>query len=227
MAIPRRKVDTAFTEVMGQHKLLEVVKDTASPLIAKFLQEKPAWIRKALKSAGYMMMRDIQLGMNSGAPGGQAYPKFFDYKIRRAFESAAAHTRTNRKYKPLGKLDKSIKYRYFGEASGGGKAYVLVGFTSASGVKLGRMMEDGFQRTVTERMAGAFNEAFKKLGYPTRMRPGKVINVPARKTIGPMRQHMSPWVTQFLESKLLQYMEQGGYESGIKSTRSYKIKGAF
>ena len=227
MAIQRRKVDTAFVEVMGQHKLLEVVKDTASPLIARLLQEKPAWIRKALKSAGYIMMRDIQSGMNSGAPGGQAYPKFFNYKIRRAFESAASHMRTNRKYKPLGKLDRSIKYRYFGEAAGGGKAYVLVGFTSASGVKLGRMMEDGFQRTVTEKMAGAFNEAFKKLGYPTRMRPGKTINVPARKTIGPMRQAMSPWVTQFIESKLEQYMREGGFESKMGTNRSYKIKEAF
>lgn len=227
MAIPRRKVDTAFVEVLSQHKLFEVIKDTASPLIARILQEKPAWIRKALKSAGYMMMREIQAGMNSGAPGGQPYPKFFDYKIRRAFESAASHTRTNRKYKPLGKLDKSIKYKYFGEAAGGGKAYVLVGYASASGMKMGRMMEDGFSRTVTERMAGAFNEAFRKLGYPTRVKAGKVINVPARKTIGPMRQALSPVVIPWMEARLLQYMQEGGFEAGARTNRSYKIKEAF
>lgn len=52
------------------------ITDTATPYLNFIAETKPDWMRKALKSTGWMMQKEIKQGIRSGAPGGRRYPNF-------------------------------------------------------------------------------------------------------------------------------------------------------
>ena len=64
------------------------ITDTATPYLNFIAETKPDWMRKALKSTGWMMQKEIKQGIRSGAPGGRRYPNFMAPARRAAFESA-------------------------------------------------------------------------------------------------------------------------------------------
>ena len=47
------------------------ITDTATPYLNFIAETKPDWMRKALKSTGWMMQKEIKQGIRSGAPGGR------------------------------------------------------------------------------------------------------------------------------------------------------------
>ena len=64
------------------------ITDTATPYLNFIAETKPDWMRKALKSTGWMMQKAVKQGIRSGAPGGRKYPNFMAPARRAAFESA-------------------------------------------------------------------------------------------------------------------------------------------
>ena len=137
------------------------ITDTATPYLNFIAETKPDWMRKALKSTGWMMQKEIKQGIRSGAPGGRKYPNFmaparraafesaFGAKLRKAYQSGGRAEREawgskSRNalldmgisartigYSPLGKLSNAVGYQY-----DKGKQSVRVGWLSNSAKRL-------------------------------------------------------------------------------------------
>lgn len=212
---------SSLSNPKGQHIS---IMDNASPVIRWTIANKPEWLRKALKSTGNMMRKEIQAGIRSGAPGGVPYAKFFDYRIRAVLDSRERRL-TRRKYQPLGKLWRAVKYKYCGAGPAGSSQYVVVGWTSDSAVRLGKMMEEGFTRNVTPKVRARFDAAFARLGLKTRLTKD-TLTTPARKTIGPMRAVLAPKLGPYVANKFMYYLKYGAPDSRWGGRR-YNVKGVF
>ena len=77
--------------------------DTATPYLEFIAKTKPDWTRKAMKSVGWMMQKEIKAGIKSGSPGGHKYANFMPPTMRAQFE-AAFGAKVRRAYKEGGKV---------------------------------------------------------------------------------------------------------------------------
>ena len=186
--------------------------DAATPFLQYMAQTKPDWMRKAMKSAGWMIQKEIKVGIRSGSPGGQAYAQFMPPDMRRKLEKAFGN-RGKRKYVPLGKLANAVGYQY--DQS---KQSVKIGWLSGSAVKLGEKIESGSEKTITPKM----RDYFFVSGVPLSAKEKLVI--PARKTYGPMERQVQPKVAGYVEDKIFEYMQKG--TPGPSTTRrKYRVRG--
>lgn len=166
-----------------------------------------------MKSLGWMMQKEIKKGILSSAPGGRAYAAFMPPNKRRKLERALKG-KGKRTYTPMGKLARAIGYQWR-ETEGG----VVVGWLSHSAVRLGTMQEKGFRRKITKKLRRAYMAA--GIG----LRPGKQeIIVPARPTIGPMRDVLAPKAAPYVEEKIWEYLGKGA-PAFERSRRKYRVLG--
>ncbi|MEN6568057.1 MAG: hypothetical protein ABFC57_17370 [Veillonellales bacterium] len=199
-----------------------VLIDEASPLLQMMIDKFPDASRGALKSTGYWAMRKIQGGIQSQAPGGEPYAEFFPQKLRQALDRVL-RGRGKSNYPPMGRLQRAVKYQFLNSGARG--MSVVVGWTSASAVRLGGMQQEGFSRPMTDSMRRAFDAAFQKLGLKTRIKATTTeIKTPSRKTIPPMATQLSPQITDQFETTFKKYLLSGPESrspSGHK--RQYKV----
>lgn len=219
------------------------ITDSATPYLNFIADTKPDWVRKALKSTGWMMQKEIKAGIRSGAPGGRKYPEFMAPTRRAAFESAfgakvrkvyQAGGTAERKgwgsrsrsalieagvsartigYSPLGKLVNAVGYQY-----DKGRQTVRVGWLSNSAKRLGKQIESGYEKQITEPMRRKLFAA----GIP--LPKGKsVFKVPARHTFGPMRNALQPKLVPYIESKIGDYAINGA-GSQAAARRKYRVR---
>lgn len=171
--------------------------DNATPWLRNMAQNAPAWERKALKSAGWMMQKEIKAGMKSGAPGGRKYAETMPAAKRRKLENALGN-KAKRNYPIMGKLVKAIGYKYRNDQT------LHVGWLSASAANIGGKMEKGFQRNISDNMRRAFGAAKIPLS-----RGKNRIVIPARPTMGPMQTVLAPKVFPYIEQKFFEYAQKG------------------
>lgn len=219
------------------------ITDTATPYLEFIAKTKPDWTRKAMKSVGWMMQKEIKAGIKSGSPGGHKYANFmpptmraqfeaaFGAKVRRAYQDGGkAHREgwglksraqliaggvkeTTVGYTPLGKMFRAVGYQYDARSQS-----VKVGWLSSSAKRLGEQIERGYTKQITEPMrrtlfAGGFQLAKGKTSF--RIKP--------RKTFGPMRTALQPKLVPYLESKIGEYA-LGKNTQFASSRRAYKVR---
>lgn len=190
------------------------VEDEATPWLLWAMNEFPDLQRKAMKSLGWHMQREIKKGIRSRAPGGRAYAPFLPAKKRRELDKAFGR-QGQRSYRPLGGLVKAVGYHYSKQTGG-----VVVGWLSASAAKFGEIHEKGKKVRVTKKTRLAFLSA--KLG----MKPSTTeIDIPARPTIGPMRDVLLPKAPKYVEDKIFGYLTKGVPKKVFKSGKKYKVWG--
>lgn len=199
------------------------IHDEASPMLQMMMERYPDAVRGALKSTGYWAMRQIQGGMASGSPGGETYSPFFPQPLRRALDQVLSG-RGKTVYPPLGKLQRAIKYKYLNSDARG--MSVVVGWTSQSSINLGEKQQEGFTRPMTEAMRRAFDAAFQKLGYKTRIAKSTTeISTPARPTVNPVATNIiDPQAAEKFEDIFKRYILSGSpgtTSSGHK--RQYQV----
>lgn len=186
--------------------------DAATPFLQYMAQTKPDWMRKAMKSAGWMVQKEIKAGIKSASPNGRAYAKFMPSKMRSKLEKAFGN-RGKRNYIPFGKLANAIGYQYDQSIQ-----TVKVGWLSKSAVKIGEKLESGYKRVITRKM----RDYFFMSGVPLSSKNEMVI--PARKTYGPMKEKVEPKIASYVENKILEYMQKG--TPGPSTTRRrYRVRG--
>ena len=187
------------------------ITDSASPWLQWVVDNKPDWMRKALKSTGNFARQEIKSGIKSGAPAGKVYAAIMDRNRSRDLMAArrvGAQTgpttargkrhAARRKAPILGKLGAWIRYQY-------GNGRVTVGWLAQWAVLFGSRMELGESEAVTKKIRGLYGGAAEGLKRST-----TTIKVPARPTIGPMYSYLQPLVRTHFAGKLLYYMENGG-----------------
>ena len=81
------------------------INDGATPYLEFIAKTKPDWMRKAMKSMGFMMSKAIKEGIKSGAPGGKKYASFMPPAMRAQLE-AAFGAKVRRAYRKGGKADR-------------------------------------------------------------------------------------------------------------------------
>lgn len=208
------------------------VEDYATPWLIKKMHDLPLYQEKALKSLGWYMQKEIKKGIESGAPGGKRYKKGMSAKRRRALEYKVKSIGRAKKFfaglqssaKPypwLGRLRSAIGYEF---SDKGRSAAVVVGWLSRSAMRLGAIHEAGQKRPIRDATRYRYWAAGVPLGR------GKTnIVIPARPTIQPMRDFLTPKVAPYLEAKFRYYLHnEGNIEWGIKaSTKKYTVKGAW
>ncbi|MBP2643730.1 MAG: hypothetical protein H6Q67_1617 [Firmicutes bacterium] len=195
-----------------------VLKDDASPLLLAMIDRFPNVTRGAVKSTGYWMMRQIQAGIASGAPGGEKYAQLaLPNKFRQILEQVLGNKGKVR-YKLMGKLGQAVKYKAVGS---GKNTSVVVGWTSKSAVDLGEKLQDGFTRPVTPALRKAWDAAYQKSGMATRLPASKLtITTPGRPTIAPMKKATESKVMGVFEAKFKEYL----FNVAPKTTSSGKLK---
>lgn len=198
------------------------VEDFATPWVEDVIRTFPDFRRKALKSTGWMIQKEIKAGIKSGAPGGKRYRPLVG--IKRGKLRGIRVMKKGKPGKPLGRLRLAIGYQYKDDGS------VVVGWLSRSAVLWGSRQEKGYRRRVTSRM--------RHLWWVSgRTQKGKIrkkgvflshgkneIETPARPTIGPMRQILVPRIPGYFNDKIEEYLE-GDIEGQSYSGKKYKVFG--
>jgi len=191
--------------------------DAATPFLNYMAQTKPDWMRKSLKSAGWWMGQEIKKGIRSGAPGGQKYIERMSNQRRQDIDDIMASKNANRKpqrsYPIMGDLPKSVGYQY-------SESSVLVGYLSKGAVRIGQWQENGVTQTVTDKMRRLM------FGADIGLQQGRnFIITPARPTFAPMKRALEPKIADYIETKIINYMQKGtGWEPSTK-TRKYRVRG--
>ncbi|MCF4150221.1 hypothetical protein L2W58_00160 [Dethiosulfovibrio sp. F2B] len=204
-------------------------KDMATPWVEDVIREFPEFRRRALKSVGWMMQKEIKKGIESGAPGGRRYAPLSG--VARGVK-AKSKLRVMKKKKvrsgPLGKLRKAVGYQYKDDGS------LTVGWLSKSAVYLGSMQEKGRRLPVTEKMRRFWWSGARAKKWPKVLKKGvrlrketREIILPARPTIGPMREVLVPRIPGYFVKKIDGYMEDDMKRSTKKSKRKYRVYGSW
>lgn len=178
------------------------IADEISPMFADLASKTD--IRRASKSLGWFMQREIKQGIRSGSPGGEAFEDRTAYRVRKAVGGGHAPTSW------YGKLKNAIGYEY-------DKGTVKVGWTSRTAAYYGRVQEDGTDREVTSAMRKRFAEA----GYPISSNKTE-ISVPDRPVFKPMARELRSKIAPYVEKKLTEYQLKH-IEFGKKNKRKYKV----
>lgn len=186
--------------------------DGATPWLEYMAATKPEWLRKALKSFGWYSQQQIKAGIKSSAPGGRAYAEFMPPDMRARLEAVFGN-RPKKRYGPLGKLVNAVGYEF-----DAGKQIVRVGWLSDSAVRLGENIEQGYSKTVTDKMRRYFWAASVSLSAKSE------ISVAARRTFGPMQAILAPKAAVHIEDKILEYARAGAPPTR-KQTRKYRVRG--
>lgn len=188
-----------------------IIKDDFSPWLQGVMDNAPTWKRKALKSLGWFMQKQIKEGIKSGAPGGQAYPKTIPLYVRQKLDKLFGN-RLKNSYPILGRMAQAVGYQY--KQTGDS---VETGWLSESAANIGSIAEGGGERTVTDDMRYAFWAA----GVPIGRSKDRII-IPARPTFGPMYRVLDPQLEPYMAGKIFQFMDEGTPAAGT-NPRKYTV----
>lgn len=187
--------------------------DMATPYLKQLVANNPKWIASALKSAAWKSQKVIKSGIQSGAPGGQAYAPMMPDKMRRALDIALGNTGKTR-YSPMGRLQRAVGY----DSSRANQGSVTVGWLSHSAVYLGSKQQEGFSTEVTDKLRRAFAAAGIKLSADKNQ-----LHTASRPTFPPVLPDVSAVAAQAMQDKLLSYIMGNTQRSAVSSGRTYKV----
>ena len=185
------------------------INDGITPTIANYLKNNPQMLRSLSKSVGWYVQKNIKALVKNNTQLTSQWPERSPYaKVRRKLDYMAPKIW-------MGRLKRAIGYSYsYNEGS------VNIGWTSSTGAKYGRIQEYGEERQVTPSMAGYFARA----GVP--LSPNKkFIRVPARPLFEPAMDIINPQIGDFVQSRVSEYMKNGGFARKEGKSRRYRVWG--
>lgn len=197
---------------MPDPMIVKVV-DEATPFMKSLGQEAPKYVRRSIKSAGWWMKKEIQTGIETGAPGGQPYEPPSPITLERTFDAMRGRGRTKKgkwrkpkKLKPrkhqLGRLKQAVRYKYYPDS-----VRAVVGWVSKSAEGLGELHEKGGTVPIT----GPMRRFYWAAGVPLSNKPE--LRIPARPTIGPEYRAKGPQIPSYVENKIFQYIEEAAQKT--------------
>jgi hypothetical protein len=186
------------------------IQDDTSDTLKWMIATKPDWLRKVMKSVGWMVQKEIKKGVKSGSPGGQAYAARMDPSRRAELDQGRGVKGTI--FPWMGDLQKAVGYQYQD-----GK--VTIGWLSATAVYDGSKLEKGVNYAVTEKMRRWFFWKGIPLGKNTTS-----ILVPKRPTFEPELNTVSPLIAPYIDQKIAEYLANGPPGSG-SGKRKYRVYG--
>jgi hypothetical protein len=191
--------------------LTSTILDSASEVLAYYAAEYPAFIRKAMKSAGWMLQKQIKAGILSGAPGGSQYPAILPQPFRaRLDELQGSAVKTDTKI--MGKLAQAVGYQY---ADG----VLRVGWLSATAVRYGEMEEEGAVKPFDTQA----RQRFLAAGLTPRSAKAEIV-IPKRPTYTPMFAVLRGQIAPYIEERMDEYLTKG-VPAPVKNPRKYVVKG--
>ena len=179
--------------------------DGLTPFVRSWLQNNPRMKRSVLKSAGWFVQAELKKG-SRGKFIGQNWKPRWALERRRIINPEAPRLW-------YGKLRQAIGYAY---NSGTGK--VDIGWTSKTSAMEGSMQEEGYKRVITPFMRKFFGER----GIYFR-RTTKFLEIPARPFVEPKYDEIKGQVPTYINQKVGQYIENGGFMKKIGKTRKYEV----
>ena len=179
------------------------VTDEISPMLLRFMERNPRYIRALGKSVGWWYSKQIKTEIGEGHAGSVEYPERWSLELRRKLDPKAPR-------KWYGKMRSAIGYEY-------DNGVVKIGWTSATASRYGDLQESGYSKAVTDRMRKYFRSVGINLSNSI-----SNLNIPSRPIYTPMAQEMFPKVAPYIENKLSDYM-QGNVAFGKRNRRKYKV----
>lgn len=180
-------------------------KDEITPLIKRYLENNPTMVRSLAKSVGWFTQKEIKSLISKGELPGD-WKERSPYEIRRKLDGKAPK-------KWLGKLLRTIAYQYKGN-----NGEVDIGWASRSAAVIGRLQEEGAQRSVTP----ALRSFFASKGVP--LNPAKKdIKLPARPIYELAMQRIQPKIGPFINERVTKYIQNGGFVKNAGRGRKYEV----
>ena len=177
--------------------------NTATPFLHKVAKNKPKYMDRAIKSAGWWLRGEIKEGIRSGAPGGKPYKPFSEVTTSRRLDAIRGRSgqkprRLRADHKPMGRLHAAVRYKFYPDSH-----RAIVGWISKSAERLGTIQEKGKRVRVTPKMrrfylAAGFNMSRNK----------RYIEIPKRPTIEPEYKENQKHIPRYVEDKIWGYMER-------------------
>jgi hypothetical protein len=186
------------------------MEDGATPMLALMISSMPDYAKRALRHSAYETQKAIKEGIKSKAPGGQKYAALMPARKRRALESVFDGN-VKRSYSIFGKLRQAIGFE---PLPGGGYE---IGWLSPSAAKIGRILENGMKRNLSEDSRRGFWAAGVGVGSK------HYVEIPARPTIGPLFKVMKPKYPGMIEERITGYLQGAQHETRKKRNRKYKV----
>ena len=170
--------------------------DSAAPWLEGALRNWPQYDKRALKSVGWMLSKEMKAGIKSGAPGGKAYQALSGLRKVKSYEEHVLKRRKPGTF--LGKMARAIGYEYR-ETDGS----LYVGWLSKSAARFGTMLQGGQKETVSPKMRAFFAASGVFLKKST-----SAIELPARPTIEPLRVQLTPQIGPYYVEKIGSYLDK-------------------
>lgn len=169
------------------------ITDHASPTLQRLIAQFPQVTKSALKGTGYFVMKEVQKGIRSAAPGGTAYAPGMPINMKRRLNKVMGRYTSKL---PLGKMSQAVKYKMNSNNDA-----VTIGWLSQSSQKLGQLIEQGANRSVTEKVLGLYHLAKVPIDKDK-------IDVPARHTWDPMYKYLAPKIPSEFQKRFYQKLEK-------------------
>lgn len=185
--------------------------DEATNFLNNLARKYPVFWQRSLKSLGWMVQKEIKAGIQSGAPGGQAYEKKLPVHKRQILDKIF-HNQVQQRYPLFGKLRKAVGYDKSRVAQG----QITVGWLSNSAVYFGSKMEKGTFYTITRKMRAAFRYGGLKVNK-------EEIVIPKRETFRPMKRILEPKAVPYLAEKMAAFINDPSLRGSASSNRRYRV----
>ena len=185
------------------------VMDEVSPFIQEMLRGNKVFIRRVTKSLGYWFSENTKDEIAAGAPGGVPFKKRALWKKVRNPLAEVHNKKAPTKW--YGKMRRAFGY-YYHDGS------VDIGWRSQTAAWYGNLQEQGYRRGVTDKIRLLYYKAKVPLAFSK-----KEIKTPARPIWNPMVAELFPKVPNYVETKVVQYLEGVEEMSKAKSRRKYKV----
>lgn len=182
------------------------IMDEVSPFIKELLRTNKTFFRRASKSLGWWITDETKKEIAKGAPGGVAFKKRTPWKRVRSSLADARKKKASTKW--YGQIRRAFGYEFH-------DGVVDIGWYTSTAAKYGNMQEAGFRTKVSNKMRLLYQKADVPLSGKK-----EIIN-PARPIWGPVTRDKFPKIPEYLDKKVIEYLE-GGVEFG-KKKRNYTV----
>lgn len=179
-------------------------RDEITPLVKRYLENNPQMIRSLAKSVGWFTQKEIKSLISKGELPSD-WKQRSPYEIRRKLDNKAPK-------KWLGKLQRTIAYQSKSDGE------VDIGWASRSAAVIGRLQEEGAERTVTPALRSFFASKGVPLGENK-----KDIKLPARPIYELAMQRVQPKIGMFINERVAKYIQNSGFVRNVGKGRKYEV----
>ncbi|MBQ8691278.1 MAG: hypothetical protein IJ516_05590 [Phascolarctobacterium sp.] len=182
------------------------LQDGLTPFTRNWIANNPRMFRSLMKSAGWFVQKELKKASRGNVGSSASWKERWPLERRRIIDPEAPRLW-------YGKLRNALGYAYDKNEKA-----VNLGWTSKTSAMYGRMQEEGYRRVVTP----FIRRFFGKRGIYFR-RTTKFLEIPARPFIDEKMDEIRNDVSTFVNNRVEQYIENGGFMKKIGKGRKYTV----